>query len=343
MSHAHPIPSASAFVDGRLLVSGPLAEVALTLHRTGTDGVIVLDDASGRTLDLDLRGEPEAILARYAPPAAPADAEVSRTGPGRPKLGVVAREVTLLPRHWDWLATQRGGASVTLRRLIDETRRSASATDRRTAARDAAYRAMATLAGSLPGFEEASRRLFAGDPAGLAAVMDPWPRDVARHVLGLLDGHDPEPAAPAPPPNTHLTVTPEAGAALFRRGLDTPVTMVNLLRLRETADYSADPELAPPEPISGAAALQLYIDHTLPFLTASGGELVLLGAAGPWLIGPPGERWDVVMVVRQSSIGAFLAFNEDTAYLAGIGHRTAALADSRLLPVTDLPTDMTPA
>ena len=149
---------------------------------------MVLDDTTGGTLDLDLRGDAEAVRARYDEPCDELAGAPSRTGRGRPKLGVVAREVTLLPRHWDWLATQRGGASVTLRRLVDEARRATSEADRRAAARDAAYRAMSTLAGDLPGFEEASRRLFAGDLAGLAAEAAAWPAAVGEYVLQLARG-----------------------------------------------------------------------------------------------------------------------------------------------------------
>lgn len=127
--------------------------------------------------------------------------------------------------------------------------------------------------------------------------------------------------------------TQESGAALFRRNIAGEVVMLNLLRLRETADYTAHPELAPETPISGRQALQKYIDHTLPFLTRSGGEILMLGDGGTYFIGPSDEQWDVVMLIRQSSIQSFFAFATDEAYLAGIGHRTAAITDSRLLPV----------
>jgi len=111
-----------------------------------------------------------------------------------------------------------------------------------------------------------------------------------------------------------------------------PVVMLNLLRFRKVADYSATPQLAPPSAISGAAAFQLYIEHTLPHLHASGGELLFLGEGGEFLIGPP-ERWDMAMLVRQSSVAAFMSFAANEAYMAGIGHRTAAIEDSRLLPL----------
>ncbi len=113
--------------------------------------------------------------------------------------------------------------------------------------------------------------------------------------------------------------------------------MLNLLRFREVADYSASPELAPAAPISGAQAFDRYIRHTLPLLRESGGDLVFLGAGGSFLIGPEDEKWDMAMLVRQSSVASFLAFASHDAYLAGLGHRTAALEDSRLLPLSELP------
>lgn len=115
--------------------------------------------------------------------------------------------------------------------------------------------------------------------------------------------------------------------------------MLNMLRLRETADYSANPELAPQAQISGREAFQKYIDHTLPFLKESGGELLLLGDGGKFFIGPDDEQWDIVMLVRQSSIENFFAFASNTEYLAGVGHRTAAIVDSRLLPVVECKND----
>ena len=112
--------------------------------------------------------------------------------------------------------------------------------------------------------------------------------------------------------------------------------MLNLLRFRELADYSAMPELAPPKPIRGAEAFQRYIEHTLPYLRESGGDLLFLGNGGAFLIGPSEERWDMAMLVRQQSVESFFAFASHEAYLAGIGHRTAALEDSRLLPLSEV-------
>lgn len=133
----------------------------------------------------------------------------------------------------------------------------------------------------------------------------------------------------------YLDVTQEAATALFLRNITGAVTMLNLLRFRDVADYSAHPELMPDEPISGAEAYQKYIDFTEPFLTESGGELVFLGKGGPYLIGPSDEQWDLVMLVRQNSLQDFMAFSSNEAYLVGLGHRTAALADSRLLPIVE--------
>jgi hypothetical protein len=136
---------------------------------------------------------------------------------------------------------------------------------------------------------------------------------------------------------TYLEPTLQAGRDLAMRDVSGPIIMLNLLRLRAIADYSAAPELAPARPISGVQAHDRYIAHSLPFLSESGGELLLLAEGGSLLIGPAGERWDRAMLVRQSSIAAFMAFAMDRAYLAGLGHRTAAVEDSRLLPLTGLP------
>jgi len=183
-----PMPSTyTAFLEGRCLAKGPLHEVAVAVLRTQQAQAqvypLVFSDASGRSADLDLRGGEEAVAARYTevlPTPAP-------KGRGRPKLGVVAREVTLLPEHWDWLAAQPGGASVALRKLVHEARRNDGDKSRTRQARDRAYHAMSTLAGHLAGFEEASRALFAGDHERLVAQMAAWPEDVQTYVLQLAE------------------------------------------------------------------------------------------------------------------------------------------------------------
>lgn len=133
----------------------------------------------------------------------------------------------------------------------------------------------------------------------------------------------------------YLEPTQESGVALVRRNIAGSVVMLNLLRFRAVADYSATPELAPATPISGAEAFQRYIDETLPHLHQSGGELLFLGEGGQFFIGPPGERWDLAMLVRQDSVTSFFAFASNQEYLVGMAHRTAAIDDSRLLPLVE--------
>jgi hypothetical protein len=119
------------------------------------------------------------------------------------------------------------------------------------------------------------------------------------------------------------------------RRISGEVVMLNLLRFRAVADYSSAPHLAPAEPISGEAAYRRYMDHTTPFLEESGGKVLFLGKGGPYLIGPTDERWDAAILVRQRSVDDFIAFSQNAEYLAGLAHRTAALEDSRLLPLAD--------
>jgi hypothetical protein len=176
----------TAFDGHRRIVAGPLEAVAQALAaHTGLTPILIFDDATGGQIELDLRhGAPHAVAeyrARSAAPARPSP----RPGRGRPKLGVVAREVTLLPRHWDWLATQPGGASGALRRLVEDARRAGEAPDRARRSQEAAYRVMSAVAGDLPGFEEASRALFAGDLGRLGALTGGWPADVREVVLRL--------------------------------------------------------------------------------------------------------------------------------------------------------------
>lgn len=126
-----------------------------------------------------------------------------------------------------------------------------------------------------------------------------------------------------------------AGRAFVARQWAGPVVMLNLLRFRALADYSAWPELAPPSPISGRAAFERYVAHTLPFLHASGGELLFAGEGDALLVGPAEERWDMTMLIRHRDAATFLGFASHAPYLAGLGHRLAALEDARLLPITD--------
>ncbi|MBR7619994.1 DUF2239 family protein [Phenylobacterium sp. 20VBR1] len=187
----------TAFAAEKLISSGDLPTVALAVKTAvdaGVERIVVFEDATGRPVDLDLRGTPEEVRARFAPATpgdTPPDDEAAKPGRGRPKLGVTAREVTLLPRHWDWLAGQPGGASAALRRLVEAARRESAEADAARRAQEAAYRVMSTLAGNLPDFEEATRAFFAGDQKQFHKLCEGWPRDLREYVGGLVDaiGH----------------------------------------------------------------------------------------------------------------------------------------------------------
>jgi uncharacterized protein (DUF1330 family) len=135
----------------------------------------------------------------------------------------------------------------------------------------------------------------------------------------------------------YINPTQDTGRTFIMRKIQGSVVMLNLLRFREFADYAANPELDPGAPISGAQAYQIYIEATIPYLKASGGEILFLGNGGAYLIGPPEENWDKVMLIRQHSVESFMEFASNEGYLKIVGHRTAALEDSRLLPITEIP------
>jgi uncharacterized protein len=182
----------TAFQGHRRLVSGPAGEVALVIKRMTErpdEPIIIFEDATGRSIDFDLRGGDREVLARLAklvpPPVEDTASPSEPRGRGRPKLGVVAREVTLLPRHWEWLSAQAGGASVALRKLVEEARRASGDKDRERQARDAAYHFMSTMAGNLPQFEEASRALFADDRRRFTGLIADWPADIRDHIVKL--------------------------------------------------------------------------------------------------------------------------------------------------------------
>lgn len=175
-----PDPTLTAFAGFERVAAGSRAEVIAQLRlRADAQPVFVFDDATGERLDLDLREDASAA------PGGPGADEQTTRGVGRPKLGVVAREVTLLPRHWDWLSRQPGGASVALRRLIDEARRVHADRDAQRASRESAYRFMSAIAGDLPGFEEAARALFAGEGTRFAELVSAWPEDVRAYLQQL--------------------------------------------------------------------------------------------------------------------------------------------------------------
>jgi uncharacterized protein len=183
------LASCTAFDGHRRIASGSLSDVALAVkaavERNAAGPVLTYDDATGRVIDIDTRGTGEDIVARHSNDAALPSSQPEPRGRGRPKLGVVAREVTLLPRHWDWLGAQPGGASVALRKLVEEARRVNGNRDRSRQAQEAAYRFMSAMAGDLPGFEDATRALFADDRPRFGELVAAWPADVRDHAIKL--------------------------------------------------------------------------------------------------------------------------------------------------------------
>jgi hypothetical protein len=188
--------AAIAFEGDRAIASGDLREVARTakerLDRRKDAAIQIFDAATGAPVDVDFRGGLADVLARL-PETPPTPAETDQAmapasrGPGRPKLGVVAREVTLLPRHWDWLAQQRGGASVALRRLVDEARRTSEEKDRIRHAQEAAYRFLSAMAGNRANYEAAICALFADEPVRFAKLIAEWPADVRKHAAKFAE------------------------------------------------------------------------------------------------------------------------------------------------------------
>jgi hypothetical protein len=194
---ADPLQACTAFAGFRRIASGELrhviAKVKEVIDRGEQGPVLIFEDTTSRVVDVDLRGTMEEVLAglaRRGEGSAPQGAEVTAEpqgprGPGRPKLGVVAREVTLLPRHWEWLNSQPGGASVALRKLVEQARRANEGKDRVRQAQEVTYRFMSAMAGDLPGYEEAIRALYANARARFDGLIEPWPADVRDHVKKL--------------------------------------------------------------------------------------------------------------------------------------------------------------
>lgn len=173
----------TAFAGNKLIVRGDLQamlkKTKARLDGAETEQILIFEDATGQQVDFDFRGTLDEVVARVEPPAA-------TSGPGRPKLGVVSREISLLPRHWEWLEQQPNGISAAVRRLVDEARKREPGKERARRARDAASRVMWVMAGNLPDFEEASRALFAGDRPQLQALMRKWPKDIRKHLEALV-------------------------------------------------------------------------------------------------------------------------------------------------------------
>ena len=186
----NPSLRCSAFSGTHRIASGELRHVAMKAKQAFDASperpVLVFDDADARTLELPLELPAADLLAWLSRPQQQASgAPETPRRPGRPKLGVVPREVTLLPRHWDWLAAQPGGASVALRKLVDEARKVNAGDDRRRAAQEASYRFILVMAGDAPGFEDVARALFAGDAQRFESLLLAWPEDVREHALWL--------------------------------------------------------------------------------------------------------------------------------------------------------------
>jgi len=195
-----------AFDGDRCIASGELRDVAraakATLDRHKDASILVFDGSTSRPIDIDFRGTVDAVLARLPDitdaPAAEDTAQPAPRGPGRPKLGVVAREITLLPRHWEWLAQQSGGASVAIRKLVEQARRTSEDRDRVRQAQEAAYRFMSVMAGNRPLYEDAIRALFADDPIGFKKLIAGWPTGVREHAAALAERafhREPQPRA----------------------------------------------------------------------------------------------------------------------------------------------------
>ncbi len=189
-----PTLACTAFQGLKRVASGLLVDVAAAVKavvdRGDAGAIAIFDDASSRPIEIDFRGSFDDVRRQLATPGeaeaeGEAESDAQPRGPGRPKLGVVAREVTLLPRHWDWLTEQPGGASVTLRRLVEAARRSGEGAARIRGAQEAANRFMTAMAGDLPGYEEATRALFAGDGARFALLTEAWPPDIRDHSRRL--------------------------------------------------------------------------------------------------------------------------------------------------------------
>lgn len=182
-----------AFDGDRRLASGELSEAAIRIKQAIAGRhdaqILAFDSETSHPVEIDLRGSLADVRARFAQKSAdqtsPAQEAETPRGPGRPKLGVVAREVTLLPRHWEWLALQPGGASVALRKLVEDARRAGSTKDRARAMQESAYRFMAAMAGDKPNYEEALRALFANDRARFHDLITHWPADIRDHIAQL--------------------------------------------------------------------------------------------------------------------------------------------------------------
>lgn len=196
----HPDQSGSctAFAGVERIATGEPKEVAAsckTLIDAGDKRIqLIFDDATAELVEIDFRGSLEDVRRRLSCDTSAEEARVpdpievsAPRAPGRPKLGVVGREVTLLPRHWEWLNAQPGGASVALRKLVEQARRVNKTRDRIRRSQEVAYRFISAMAGNEPGFEEANRALFAGDRLRFEELTGSWPIDVHDYAAALAE------------------------------------------------------------------------------------------------------------------------------------------------------------
>lgn len=175
----------TAFAGNKIIATGDIQEVALKVKNFLSDNkanILIFDDATSSQIELDLRGTIDAVTRRLEKVLEP---EEKKFGPGRPKLGVVSKEVTLLPQHWEWLALQPGGASVTLRKLIEEAKKKNAHKDQIRQAQEATYKFMHAMAGDLPDYEEALRALYAADEKRFEKMIADWPGDIKKHTTKL--------------------------------------------------------------------------------------------------------------------------------------------------------------
>ncbi len=179
--------SFTAFIGDKILAQGELAKVALKVKRKlredSSSSILIFSDSTGKEMDFDLRGSESDVLQRLQ--VYISQPEPANMGPGRPKLGVISREISLLPRHWEWLSTQSGGASATLRRLVDEARKQSSSKELVKQSQERAYKFMAAIAGNLPHYEEALRALFSGNKKRFEAQIKDWPKDIKQHSIDM--------------------------------------------------------------------------------------------------------------------------------------------------------------
>ena len=189
-------PRYCVFAGGRLIARGEFGEIVPSIKQhddTNASITLIFDELSGKGVDFDLTGTIDEVVARQV--------ARTRSGPGRPKLGVVGREVSLLPRHWEWLEEQPNGISAAIRRLVEEARKREPGAQRARRMRSALSRVMWALAGDLPNFEEATRALFEPDDTRLDGLITSWPADVRQYILerareasAAEEGKEPNPA-----------------------------------------------------------------------------------------------------------------------------------------------------